>query len=94
MEISKLWRKATAHMLQLSATFDLQQDVVSSIFKKEATVGMIKGKSYLVVSLDRYPKRILCGFTHKVTMCDKYHDSSDTCNGKMYFFHYRILRDR
>uniref|UniRef100_A0A8K9WR03 Gamma-secretase activating protein n=1 Tax=Oncorhynchus mykiss TaxID=8022 RepID=A0A8K9WR03_ONCMY len=35
-------------MLQLSATFDLQQDVVSSIFKKEATVGMIKEYSGIV----------------------------------------------
>ncbi|XP_042169480.1 gamma-secretase-activating protein-like isoform X3 [Oncorhynchus tshawytscha] len=35
-------------MLQLSATFDLQQDVVSSIFKKEATVGIIKEYSGIV----------------------------------------------
>ncbi|XP_038833444.1 gamma-secretase-activating protein isoform X4 [Salvelinus namaycush] len=35
-------------MLQLSATFDLQQDVVSSIFKKEATVGRIKEYSGIV----------------------------------------------
>ncbi|CAB1346273.1 unnamed protein product, partial [Coregonus sp. 'balchen'] len=35
-------------MLQLSATFDLQQDVVSSIFKKEATVGGIKEYSATV----------------------------------------------
>ncbi|XP_052358268.1 gamma-secretase-activating protein-like [Oncorhynchus keta] len=35
-------------MLQLSATFDLQQDVVSSIFKKDATVGIIKEYSGIV----------------------------------------------
>ncbi|XP_045578435.1 gamma-secretase-activating protein isoform X3 [Salmo salar] len=35
-------------MLQLSATFDLQQDVVSSIFKKEATVGRTEEYSGIV----------------------------------------------
>ncbi|XP_029603076.1 gamma-secretase-activating protein isoform X4 [Salmo trutta] len=35
-------------MLQLSATFDLQQDVVSRIFKKEATVGRTEENSGIV----------------------------------------------
>lgn len=54
-------------MLQFSATFDLQRDVVSSIHRKEATIGAVKGESLPSLNSGSASTR-LCGLGPESTL--------------------------